>query len=536
MISGLTRPNNIYQVPCIYTSKNRETYLPYLDAELIQKALYEHTLITGEPTDTQFHGELLKGLLRRYETSTYEIVSTDPDASIVDLDFQIDFSNQAAVSEVYSAFRSLQITDQDLPVDFDDREIFPEIHSLFQEILADNRRHQIGDYLLDLPETEQIISDRGLDERSGEVLKSLIGNMNARLLTMLNPGLLVGSYLLRDRMDQPNIVTYAAETPAGGKTLVPLNADYIEAWLKKAHIIGAKSQVIYGDDGLSHEQVAFFDLDRINTKRHVGDSRKKLSTLFGGLACLASSMLESSPAAEGETRAVQEFRNVLSQPYAKPPAIVAVAKQIGSFGELFEADTGNWEGFTLEQHTTTVLSNFDENYADKLPVELLPLQRLALLVHDLGKPLAAAIGDKDDQRRFNETQARDFMERVGIEDKLIELVIAMITNGEKLAYNITQETMRQPREQAEQRLADFSQSVMNQFFAPENAPGNEVKAFGLACKILHICDGGAWTDMATTKLPEATIRNYPSFNETFAPRHGLGGRQLKLPFGPPLGW
>ena len=59
--------------------------------------------------------------------------------------------------------------------------------------------------------------------------------------------------------------------------------------------------------------------------------------------------------------------------YASPKEIIEEAKKVRGFETLFDTDAGNWEKFTLEEHTETVLRMFDETYADVLPAKLLPI-------------------------------------------------------------------------------------------------------------------------------------------------------------------
>ena len=93
--------------------------------------------------------------------------------------------------------------------------------------------------------------------------------------------------------------------------------------------------------------------------------------------------------------------------YIKPREIIELAKQTQGFRDVFESDAGNWEGFKLSEHTETVLRLFDDNYADIMPASTLPIIRLALLVHDIGKPEAIKMGDKANQKQYNNQQNKN---------------------------------------------------------------------------------------------------------------------------------
>ncbi len=76
---------------------------------------------------------------------------------------------------------------------------------------------------------------------------------------------------------------------------------------------------------------------------------------------------------------------------------------------------GELERFTLGEHTETVLRMFDETFADVLPAKLLPVMRLIILTHDLGKPEAVRHGKKNDQKEFNLKEGGGFFNELGIE-------------------------------------------------------------------------------------------------------------------------
>ncbi len=122
----------------------------------------------------------------------------------------------------------------------------------------------------------------------------------------------------------------------------------------------------------------------------------------------------------------------LQNAHAKPRAIVAAANEVPGFDKVFEADAGNWEGYTLEEHTEKILRNFDENFADRLPVELLAPMRLALVVHDLGKPAAAAQHQKHNQAQYNTEKASQFVNVLGIDANVKQFTLGLIGPGMEL--------------------------------------------------------------------------------------------------------
>ena len=84
-------------------------------------------------------------------------------------------------------------------------------------------------------------------------------------------------------------------------------------------------------------------------------------------------------------------------------------------------------------NTETVLRIFDENYADILPASTLPIMRLSILVHDIGKSEAAKRNDKVNQQRYNIEYAKEFMRLNNVDDSISNLIISMIGEGKELA-------------------------------------------------------------------------------------------------------
>jgi hypothetical protein len=84
---------------------------------------------------------------------------------------------------------------------------------------------------------------------------------------------------------------------------------------------------------------------------------------------------------------------------AKPRDIMQDAQRVPGYEQIFAGSAGVWEGFTLGEHTETVLRNFDETYADRMPVGLLAPMRLAILTHDIGKNTDVAHLSKREQAK-----------------------------------------------------------------------------------------------------------------------------------------
>ena len=144
----------------------------------------------------------------------------------------------------------------------------------------------------------------------------------------------------------------------------------------------------------------------------------------------------------------------------------------------------------------------------------------------LGKPFASARGEKRYQKEYNLAQASDFFNKLGVSERLKNLLLAVIGDGEELAY---QTEVIKAGEDAETNMQELATSVMQQFYSSELVTDEQTKGFIEMCRILQICDGGAYTSMAVTRRDGiGYFRNAPSFNISFVQPGGFGRRSLRL--------
>lgn len=177
---------------------------------------------------------------------------------------------------------------------------------------------------------------------------------------------------------------------------IPLNREYIANFFRNSHIVGLKLPVNSATLDKDIDNYIMFDLAKVNTPEFIGRTVRDRNRYFGEIATEIHKRSEGNPRTKGEL-----LRTLESNLYIKPHEIINIAKRTPGFNDIFEADAGNWEGFKLGEHTETVLRLFDDNYADSIPASTLPIMRLALLVHDIGKPEAVRKGDKKSQKRYN---------------------------------------------------------------------------------------------------------------------------------------
>ena len=349
------------------------------------------------------------------------------------------------------------------------------------------------------------------------VALQLASAFNTRNIAQVQP-----LYLVSELLKQPADIFSSNLEVNGEQQEVPINLEYVQRFLREAHIVGVKQSIDSATLGRTITSVSFFDLEKTVTDKGLEIERKDTWQRLGGMATALSHFNQ------GETQPKQPLLHLLSDVYAKPEKLVAAAKEVEGYDAIFEGSAGNWEGFTLAEHTETVLRNFDESFAENLPVELLAPMRLAILSHDVGKPIAAARGEKHKQMEYNVAQADDFLGKLGIDDKLKDLLLAVIGEGEELAFQIE---VRGAGEPAKAAMRELATKTMKQFYGSESVTSEQITGFTEMCKMLQVCDGGAYTSMAITR-PTAKgsgrYRNAPSFNGSFAQPVGFGKRTIRL--------
>ncbi len=441
----------------------------------------------------------------------HEIAAIDTEARVIDLRFDINKLTPEDKLKYKHALEALAIAvTVGSPLNFEVREDLPKFTNAVNELQLIAQKK----FILSR-EIAQIASHAGISEQTALQISSAF---NSRQMALSKPQYLANRLLY----NSSNIFNETGVIINGSREDLPINLEYAERYMREAHIVAAQQPVDSVTLDRTIQAVSFFDLDKIGTREQIDIQRHDMLQKMRGLIDVFPQLpnLEDAGAASPLIVALQDA-------HVKPHQLLDTAKQIGEFKKIYESDAGNWERFTLEEHTETVLRNFDENFADIIPVEYLVPLRLAILVHDLGKPLAVSRGEKQNQKSYNAFYAKDFLRSIGIDSRMQELISAIITDGADLAFKL----QTQPQnENTRLAMEIYAEDVLKRYLGTNMISSSQVQAFSQMCKILQLCDGGAYTDMAITRRPtKGSFRNAPSFNKSFAPPIGLGRRDIKYP-------
>jgi len=448
-------------------------------------------------------GRTRDGAISRPEI--HRIDTHDLDATVFNHNFELSKLSPQQVSEYNQALSKILVSPTEgSPLDFQDRaawgQLAPYLPPLGErEVFSDNS-------------VKRLVAQSGL---STEVVAQLIGAINSRQMAQVNPG-----YLISRLMNGSEDLSHGHIVLDGERIDMPLNLEYVQKYLHEAHIVGVQQPIYSATLGREMDIVSFFDLDEVKTSQSRERERERSWTAFGGLAQAMDGLVNP------EAQSSNPLMARLTDAHAKPEVIMQDARHVPGYEQIFAGSAGVWEGFTLGEHTETVLRNFDETYADRMPVGLLAPMRLAILTHDIGKNTDVAHLSKREQAKANINRSIDFMNKLGVDERHQDVIISMVGLGADLAYLID---IKGEGGKVKQAMFQLAQGTMREFFGREPSR-DEMRAFVEMCRTLQRCDGGAYTSMAVTRSRDGNgyYRNAPSFNASFAQPVDAGRRKVSL--------
>lgn len=431
----------------------------------------------------------------------HRIISSDPNAIIISSEYSK--SEQERISQAIIPL--LPEILEGSPVDFKYRDTVP----LFLETVNEDFNLKNKGYVSQ-EEIPQILEKLKLRIQQSnnpqafideDFVKQVAGSINSRFLLRFTPVSLIHKFAI-SKSDTFK-AAFSSETGDIIRQL-PINRDFIARFLKSNHIVGLKIRVDSATLGRNISNTILFDLTKVNTVEKIKQKEQTFEKVFGEFSQEMNKSLESSKS--------HPLVKLLSENYyASPEEIIEEAKKVTGFENHFDKDAGNWEKFTLGEHTETVLRMFDETYADVLPAKLLPIMRLIILTHDLGKPEAAQEGKKNEQKGFNLKEGSRFLNELGIENNLKELILGIIGQGQEITSDVFVKKNKKSNE-----LRQYSRELLDKIkkVGSGSLEGEEMAIYFMSF-MLQNSDSAAYTDYAVTKRRGGLwFRNYPSFNES----------------------
>lgn len=433
----------------------------------------------------------------------HRIVSSDPNAIILNYDKSNNSKEKQQIIEQEIPFL-LPGTLEGSPVDFKYRDaisLLQESKETMKQLFNITNKEYISQ--AEIPQILEKIKSIIHQSRNPEavvdedLVKHIAGSVNAKYILKFNP-LRSIEYYTTSKKESWDInrgdITHQ----------LPINRDYIARFLRSNNIVGLRTNLESGTLQRKISNTILFDLTKVNTEEKIKQKEQTFEKVFGEFSQEMNKSLESSKS--------HPLVKLLSENYyASPEEIIEEAKKVTGFENHFDKDAGNWEKFTLGEHTETVLRMFDETYADVLPAKLLPIMRLIILTHDLGKPEAAQEGKKNEQKGFNLKEGSRFLNELGIENNLKELILGIIGQGQEITSDVFVKKNKKSNE-----LRQYSRELLDKIkkVGSGSLEGEEMAIYFMSF-MLQNSDSAAYTDYAVTKRRGGLwFRNYPSFNES----------------------
>lgn len=322
------------------------------------------------------------------------------------------------------------------------------------------------------------------------LFEQIAGSLNAKFLFARDPHLLMGRFIFETDPTTRRCVSYLNEKQE--LTLFPINQNYIASWLGANNIIGVMRDVNSATLNRPITPTYIFDKTQIETEDQQKERLQKNEIDFGGVSRLLEGCIGSSKINEflmgSSTIETMEFFN-----------------KNADVKSLLKKDAGLWEGFSIGEHTETVMRVFENTFENELPKELLPFMKLVILSHDLGKGLSK---DKKEQKMFTEKVCISMYNKLKIPQNIQNLLLFIIGDSQ----NYTTEYYVKKNVIAEYMLKQAVDAKLKECF--NKSSSDVIDGVVSLCKMLQTCDSGAYTRYGVTRDKKTGIY-YRNGNDGF---------------------
>ncbi len=270
-----------------------------------------------------------------------------------------------------------------------------------------------------------------------------------------------------------------------------LSREYLSSFYKANNIIGIAQEVNSATLERDIEAFQFFDLKQINTDAVIGKELNYYANIYNPIAQTLKNNINNE--------------NLLKDLNKSPEAIMKFIKEkCPSLKADFEGDIGLWEGFTLEQHTESVLRFFNENFSNCVSEEIAPMIKLLIVAHDIGKKEAKDLNiPRHSPQEF--LIYRDKMEKLivslGLDKKLQSFVFQFCIYSQIPTTNFYVNNDKF----ALQELDVCSKKILEGLGV--NPSREEITGLSNMSRILQSCDSGAYTFYGKTRVDSNLFHN-----------------------------
>ena len=424
------------------------------------------------------------------QTEIYKIVPQSSDYVIFDTTFDIKNLTTRQITEFQHAMRILtQVPILKLsPIQFEYRGAYPYIKKEIQRKFAqleyglfkDGDINEICNNLINNPNVIRYFKDKF---KLIECVTQIISASNSKRLMNLVPS----AHLDKVLNDEGRMLLV---TPEGSEFTVKTSNQYVLALCRELGIIGVKGYVRSATLHDNIEVVEFFNLKAVVTEQQLQDTTNENNERFS----------EISPKING-IFADQEVNKFFQE--ASSGELMQYIYQNEKLKEMFSKSSGVWEGYTVGQHTEAVLEFLDNYKLEQIPKEMLPIIKIAILAHDIGKGYAIDRNSewRGKHKQANKSFARELFTELGIDSKYWGMLDFIFAEGQEFTSQYyfgrsAQDAIAQQKDEISRNMFLECQKVLRQTFNA-NPSMNEIKALQKLCIVLQHCDSGAYTRYAT---------------------------------------
>ena len=396
--------------------------------------------------------------------NSYKIVSTQELSYIYDSTVDFSLFTQEQLNEIKAALvqvatPSSQTFSEYAPTRFEYRDDYSDIEKALTKEMNFNDYvtfKKLQYYKLKLSS----IFNRTIDE---DLLIEIVGNINAKILFEQNP-----------------LAAIEELFSSSSSNEYPINKHYLEAIFYNCGITGVKKGFSNGD-----QSYIFFDLHSINTLEERERVNKQLNTEFGAI--------------EDVLRDINQDSMIIELQDLSPSEVVDYAKKLG-MKQYMDVSSHVWEGFSVGEHTETVLRIFESNFANQVPKSLHPLIKYILLIHDIGKGYHHSYTS---QKEANEVIGQQLLENMGIDKKKQDMILFIMSHSQTHTSNY----FIKKQLSAIGDLENSCRQILEDYTGIK-ASDDAVKGLMNIAVILQTCDSAAYTRCAITRDENRKVYHY----------------------------
>ena len=407
-----------------------------------------------------------------------------------------------SIEETNEAINALKVLTSDpvtldLPVDFFHKEAAEEALKLIDQItfhlnkpIGEQNLHNI----ISAAKNNPIITQKfKTDKEIAEFIEKLVSSINTQRLIAKNSDQLLAA-----------IKGNQSYLRLQGKKYI-INPQYFKSWQMRHAIMGTAERKYSGTLGYDIDRFNITAMSKVYQTQHKQEkealSKEKYSTISHVLSDISTD------------KSVADF---ISK--ASPSEMMLFLCQNDELKTLYNLPSGVWEGWSIGQHTESVLTMFDKYFDSDLPKELLPFMKLLLAAHDVGKGEAIRNlgirslggGAKEYEKKFNLMKAEILCDYVDMPETTKNVFMFLMGEGKALiedfvlANNYPRQPLLSFNKDRGKRSTNLQARFAQQLTGILGRTPSDQEILGLIdlCLILQSTDSGSYTTFGIVKSTE----------------------------------